>query len=145
MFGYIWVVCDHHDGRSLLVQFMEQVHDLFAGMCIKVACWFISNDEHGVIDQRTSNGNTLLLPTGEFVGLMIHTIGKANQFEHGFPPFLAVSVFQFLPMVVEEWQGHVLERSCARKQVICLKDKAQFLITDVCQIYLVKCTHIFTI
>jgi len=59
-------------------------------MAIEVTCGFVSDDHDRVIDQRTCNRHTLLLPAREFMWLVIHAVSQADQFQHGSGFFVAV-------------------------------------------------------
>ena len=49
-------MCDHHNGRPFVVQFREQLHDLFAVGRIQVAGGLIGQDQLGPRYHRTSDG-----------------------------------------------------------------------------------------
>jgi hypothetical protein len=78
MGGNIMFVGDHHDGRALIVEFMQDVDDFNAGLRVQVASGFIGQDERWTIDQGTGYGDALLLPTGELVGVMVQARSQAN-------------------------------------------------------------------
>ena len=64
---------DHGDA-PLIVEPLENVYDLQAGLAIEVPGGFISQDNGRVIDQRPGNGYPLLLTAGELVGLMVNPL-----------------------------------------------------------------------
>ena len=60
----LFVVCHHHDGASvLLVQLLEQSEDVGTHLRVEVTCRFVGEDDFGVADDGTGNGNTLALTT----------------------------------------------------------------------------------
>src|SRR5262249_1633414 len=59
-------VVGHHDQRLMvaLVGELEQRDDLLGVAAIQVAGRLVGQDQRGVIDQRTADGDALLLPAG---------------------------------------------------------------------------------
>ena len=52
IFSSQWIVRHHDDGHTLLVQASQQVQDVVPGAAIKIACRFIGDDQHRIVDQR---------------------------------------------------------------------------------------------
>src|SRR5208282_3407025 len=76
--GDIVFVADQHDGVALLVQAVEQGHDLGAGLRVQVAGGLVGQDDGGIVDQRAGDGHTLPLAAGELVGLVHHAVGEID-------------------------------------------------------------------
>ena len=77
--GNVLLVRDHDDGDSARVELLEDRHDFDAGSAVEIARRFIRQQHLGVIDQRTRNGDTLLLAAGKLAGKMVFTTGEANR------------------------------------------------------------------
>ena len=80
-FCYIGIVCNHDDCGSLLMEFLEQRHDLVAGAAIKGARRLIGQDKRWLIYQRPSDGNALLLATGELIWPMVSAMAQADALQ----------------------------------------------------------------
>jgi hypothetical protein len=64
MYGSLRVMRYYHDGAASLMEGMEQIHNLFAGVGVEVARWLIGQDEHRIVDESTGDRHTLLLAAG---------------------------------------------------------------------------------
>ena len=58
-------VCDRQNRMSLVVEFMEDLHNEVLVLLIEVARRLICEDEDGVVDQRTRDADALLLTARE--------------------------------------------------------------------------------
>ena len=56
------------DGRALLVQFGQQIHDLFAVLRVEVAGGLIGEDQLRVRNDGAGDGDALLLTSGKLLG-----------------------------------------------------------------------------
>ena len=61
MFGNIGLVRNKNYGVPLIMEILEQHHDLFAGFGIEIPGWLISEDNGGIGDQCPGNCNALSL------------------------------------------------------------------------------------
>ena len=61
-------MCHVDDGLTVLCQSCQRIKDLVGRVGIQVASRFVGNDDRGVVGDGSSNGDTLLFPTGEFAG-----------------------------------------------------------------------------
>ena len=64
VYGGLRVMRHHYDGATSLMERMEQIHNLFAGVGVEVARWLIGQDEHRIVDESTGNRHALLLAAG---------------------------------------------------------------------------------
>ena len=62
---------DLDDGRSFGVELLEQFHDLPPLIRVKVARRFVSQEQRGFGNDRTGDGNELLLAARKLVGIEI--------------------------------------------------------------------------
>ena len=74
-FGKLAVV-RHHDDQLALGQLFQRFEYLFARVRVESARRFVRHDDLGVFDQRPRDGNALLLPARQGVGL---ALGKLLQ------------------------------------------------------------------
>lgn len=75
MLGLRLVVGYHYDGAAvLLVELVEQVHDLDTHLGVQVTGRLIGEDDVGVTYDRTGDGHALALAAGELRREMAHTV-----------------------------------------------------------------------
>src|SRR5262245_17350989 len=73
--GGLWVVRHHHDGLAVLaVQDLQKPEDLVRRLAVKVARRLVANEDRGIGDQRTRDGDALLLAARELLRLVPRTI-----------------------------------------------------------------------
>ena len=77
----IGIVRNHYDGRTLSMQLFEKRHDLIAGVAIKGTCRFIGQDQHWVVYERSSDGDALLLASGELTGPVVCSMIQADALQ----------------------------------------------------------------
>jgi hypothetical protein len=61
----IRAVRDHDDGGALLVDALEQVHDLARHQRVEVSRGLVGQDQLGITGQHAGDGHALLLSAGE--------------------------------------------------------------------------------
>src|SRR2546423_1760302 len=71
-----------HDGQSLLIQRLQDTHDLHTGVTIQVPRRLIRQQQRRPIDQRARNSHALLLTPREFSRFMVHAISQPNKLQH---------------------------------------------------------------
>src|SRR5512135_929222 len=70
--GDVRLVGDHDHGDVLLVvELLEDGHDLEAGLAVEVAGGLVGQDHGGVVEQGPGDGHPLLLAARELVGLVV--------------------------------------------------------------------------
>src|SRR3989442_1572881 len=77
---HLSAVRDHDHGLALLPdQPVEEAQDLGGGIGVEIARRLISQDERRVVRERPRDGQSLLLASGEQIGIAAETIGQANM------------------------------------------------------------------
>ena len=78
------VVGHHNDGSPCLTQGIEKRHYLTTRFGIEVTSGLVGKYQPGRIEHGTCNGYTLLLTSGELVGLAFYAVGKLHLPKHLF-------------------------------------------------------------
>ena len=60
---------------------MQQVHDLLGAAPVEIPCGLVAHQQRGIRDQRSCNGDALLLTARQLVGLVLAAIGEADQLQ----------------------------------------------------------------
>src|SRR5512147_2564900 len=102
--GNCRVVGHHDNGDALLVELMQDAHDLLARAAVEVAGGLIRDDHDRIVDEGTRNRNPLLLPARELVRLVMDAPTQPDPFQHQAGPLVAFLRRQALRMVVEQGQ-----------------------------------------
>ena len=68
------VVCDHYDGHALVVERLEQRHDLLAGLAVQRAGRFIRKEQVGACDQRAGGCGALALAVADRVWILENAV-----------------------------------------------------------------------
>ena len=115
---------DHEDRRSALVgEFADEFNDLLAHLFIEGCCWFVCEEDIGIADDGTGDGDALFLSAGELAGVMVNSLAQADEFED----VLAGSFcFGTVPFAMDvEAHANVLHGGQGVMQVVGLEDKAE--------------------
>ena len=72
--GQLGVVRDHDD-EAVAGDVAQQVHDLNAGLGVEGAGGFVREEDLGVIDEGSRNGDALHLATRHLRGLLVDVVG----------------------------------------------------------------------
>ena len=81
-FGMATRVRNHEDGRTLLIQRRQHVHNLFAMMRIEIARGFVCHDEFRIADDGTCYCDSLLLTSRKLHRPVLRPALKINQLQH---------------------------------------------------------------
>ena len=57
-----------------LIQFDEQIGDVFGGVCIERTCGLVCEQQAGLVNQGPYNGDSLPLASGEFAGTVTQVV-----------------------------------------------------------------------
>ena len=72
-------MCDHDDGLLLFVtSTAQQAQYLQTRFTVQIAGGFVSQHNQRVGDERTGDGDTLLLTAGKLIWLVVLPIAQAN-------------------------------------------------------------------
>ncbi len=63
--GNVQLMRHHEDGDAVIVQFLENIHDLDAGPRVEIAGRFIGQQEFGRVHQGAGDRDALLLAAGK--------------------------------------------------------------------------------
>ena len=80
--GDVLLVRDHDDGDAVLVELLENGHDLNAGSAVEIAGRFIRQQYLGLVDQRARDRDALLLTAGKLTRKMVLTTRKPDRCKH---------------------------------------------------------------
>src|SRR6266568_1106227 len=73
-----FVVRHQDDGLALFVEVVENLENLDAGTGIEVAGGLVGQDDERLIDERSRDGDALLLAAGEFEGFVVQAMAQAH-------------------------------------------------------------------
>ena len=113
---------DHHDGLAVvLVEHLEQQHDLVRGGTIQIARGLVADEERRIGDDGARDGDALLLAARQLLWLVPGTLAQADERERdlGVPPSLGRA-----QAGEQQRQLHVALGREHREQVVELKDEA---------------------
>ena len=71
------------DDQRLLIGFVEEIEqrdDFRAVFAVQIAGGFVCQDDGRVVDQRSANGNPLLLAAGKLIGQMVQSFFQPQGF-----------------------------------------------------------------
>src|SRR5207247_1200838 len=127
---------------ALTVQALEEGEDLEAGAGVQRARWLVGQDDRGVVDEGTGDGDPLLLPAGELARLVVLAVGEPDLDEPlaGARPTIACRDAR-----VEERELDVLERGHSGQQVEGLEDEADLAAPDLRQAVAVEPGHVLAV
>src|SRR5690349_10214498 len=92
--NHAWVVGGENKGDTrLFVEFLHNIHNLLAVLCVEVGSRFVSQDELGIRSQGSGNRDALLLPARELIGAMMSAVQESDGLQHFVDAFLAVCGF----------------------------------------------------
>ena len=73
------VMGDDDDGLSEAVaEVEEKLVDVFLGIAVQVARGLVGQNDAGAVDNGSGNGYPLLLPAGEFGGLVLQSVAQSQ-------------------------------------------------------------------
>ncbi len=90
MVGIAWVMGDHADGGASGVDVLEKIHDGITIFRVKISGGLISEENHGIANERACHRDALLLPTGKLCRIMLGTMSHLDAFEGVLDFFLAL-------------------------------------------------------
>src|SRR4249919_2578159 len=81
MLRHIRIVCDQHHGVVFLLQALEHSQDLLAGAAVERAGRLVGEQDRWAVDQRSRDGDALLLSAGQLVRAMPGAFAQAHGFQ----------------------------------------------------------------
>src|SRR5712691_2934299 len=136
------LVSDYDNRVPFLVQAREEVHDFHACVRVERPGWLVGEEDRRMIDKSACNGHTLTLSAGQFIRPVHYAIGKI----HGGKRLLSHLVpSSGTDAAINQWQFHVMQRSCAGEQVEGLKYKPDFLIAYARKLIVVHFRYILPV
>jgi patatin-related protein len=121
-------VGDLDDGRPLVVELLEQAHDLLGLGRVQVAGRLVGEQQLGIADHRAGDADQLLLAAGELGGEEVLLADDVEAVERVGHQRLAVGP---LDVPVGKRQVEVLGHGQAVEQVVGLEDEADVLLGDL--------------
>jgi len=124
----VFLVGDDDDGVALLVKLLEERHDLLAGAGVEIAGRLVGEDDGGIVDEGTRDGDALALAAGEFVRPVVDAVAEADvlQREHR-----ALPAFVGLHAGVDQRELDVVERVGPREEIEGLEDESDFAVPNL--------------
>ena len=123
---------DEYNGIVVfLVHIVEDVHDKAAGLAVQRAGGLVRQNQRRFVHHGAGDGHTLLLATGQLVGLVLVPVAHA----HTFQPFLsAAGALGGLDAGVQHGDLHVFEGALPGDEVVGLEHEPDFLVADAGQL-----------
>src|SRR5215469_18251862 len=115
---------DLDNGRSGIVQPLEQLHNFLSLAGVQISGRLIGEDEFGISHYRARYSHKLLLSTGELIRIEIffaHDLEAIENIGHHAGALLAANV------AIGQWYVEVFVNRQIVEQVIALKDKTDVL------------------
>src|SRR4029450_9318336 len=121
------VMCDHANGGSVLVQFLEQLHHRLAIPRIKIPRWFVCQQNGRPARERTGDSHALLLTAGKLTWQVLCAMRHAHSFQSSGDKRLALAGGH---SAISQRQLNVLKDTEIPDQVEALKNETDFAIAN---------------
>ena len=115
--------------------------DPFPAFRVEVARWFITENDPGLIDQRPGNGHPLLFASRQLIRLMMDSLFQSN-FIKNIQSLSFKLLLGAFPHLDHRRQQNILQSRKLRKQMIELKDKADFAIAYLCPCRILQVVYV---
>ncbi len=119
VFDELKIVGGHQHSVSVGCKFVEESHNLVAGLGVKVAGGLIGKYEVRAIEKRAGDDDALLLAAAEFMGHLVALVRHTHIFQHLFDAFFDFCFF--LPSCGLEHKSEVGCYRAVLKQLEILK------------------------
>ena len=117
--------------RTSIVRFLRRAQPYIG----RVAGGLVAYQQRGVADHGARDSHALLLSAGKLAWIVAHPVGEPHQLERRRHVLLAFLAGKLGP---QERQLDIFERGSPREKVEALKNKPNFPVPDVRQLYLRK-------
>jgi len=121
------VVRDHTDSGAGLMDVLEKFHDGVAIFRIKVSGGLVSQENHGIANERACHRDALLLPTGKLRGIVLSAMRHLDAFECVLDFFLALGRGH---AAIREGEFDVFVDGEIADEIESLEDEADFAIAN---------------
>src|SRR5690606_19573881 len=123
---------DDHGCVAFLVEFAEELHHLFCVLTIKVASWFVCQNDTRIIHECAGNGSTLHLTTDTPIWTMVNTIAKSHCLK-----CFNCCFFTFLPRNASKHKRnlYIIENRKIGLKMEKLKDETNGAIAIFCAVF----------
>lgn len=131
MVGNVLFVGDEDHGVASGMDLPEYFHDLVGSLGIEVTGRLIGEYDGRIVHQCPRDGDPLVLPAGQFIGLVMAPVGQVYFIQHmeGFLHPLLLGHAR-----IDQGQGHIFGSSKAWQQVELLENKADLFVPHFGQV-----------
>jgi hypothetical protein len=112
---------DDSDGSAARVHLLQEIQDFRRAPGIQIPGGLISQHECGLHCQGPRHRDTLLLPTGKLIGLVMRAVRETDAAQCSQGPLTAIAARY---TSVHEGQLHIRQSTHARDQIEGLEDEA---------------------
>src|SRR3989441_139101 len=130
------------DRLALVVQLLEQPHDLLARRRVEVPSGLVGEQDARLVHERPGDRHPLPLPPRQLVRLVHHAVAEPHALQR--PRGLLAACLRRHARV-DQRQLHVVERGGARQQVERLEDEPDFLVADARQLVVGEVAHLLAV
>ena len=124
----------HDDGLVVLAGHgLDEVHDFYGRVRIKVAGRLVGEDDIGLRDESSRDSHTLLLSAGHLLGLVLHTPSEPDLFEDLSRKLPALSSADSLE---DERKLDIFKRRHGSDQVVGLENKSEVFLPELAELVL---------
>src|SRR5262249_4901530 len=99
------LVRNQDGGVSLGVKPVKELHDFHASLRIEISGRLVRQNDRRMVHECARNSNPLALPPGQFIGLVMHSIGKLHHLQRLLSPFTS---FLRRDTAINEWKFDVM-------------------------------------
>ncbi|MCR6657697.1 MAG: hypothetical protein NVV63_18240 [Opitutus sp.] len=132
---------DLDDGDAiLLVELLEELHDLAALVGVQVAGGFVGEDDRGFGDQRAGDAHELLLTAGELRGIKVFLRDHVEAIERVAHDALAVLLGR---VAIGERDLEIFVNGEVVEQVVALEDETEMFLLQLEAFLFVELVHGF--
>ena len=122
--GQLGVVRDH-DHQAVARELLQDLHDLHGGIGVERAGGFVGEDDLGVVDDGTGDGDALHLSARELVGFLFEVVAQAHAAQRLLRTAVALGGGRARE---HERHLHVGDHRLVRDEVVALKDEAHAVV-----------------
>ncbi len=110
-----------HDHKPPLCSSGQQFNDLFAVLCVQVACRLVCHQHRGRLCQCPGNGQTLFLATGELGCPLVPLVIQIHLPENIFCPFCGLISGD---PGEDQGAGYIFQHGASWQDIVTLGDEA---------------------